>query len=229
MRSISALEANPKAAQGSATQQVIDHVHHSIRSGKLQPGQRVRERELAVACSVSRTAIREALTRLVAEGTLVREHGHSATVRKFTLAEVWAQHQIREALEGLAAGLSAARPDQSRYYSQLRDLKRTMQHHADRADAEGYLKTNSKFHALIADMSGNPFIQDHLDRTNVTQLRMQAGRFMGEQGLEQSNADHQRILDAILDGDAQAAEAAMRAHVRSTRRWFLEMPDDAFE
>lgn len=165
---------------------------------------------------------------LVAEGTLMREHGHSAVVRQFTREEVWAHHQIREALEGLAAGLAASRHDQVRYHQALRGIGSALREHAAAGDGEAYLEANYLFHALVVEMSANPFIQTHINLTHATQLRMQAARFIDREGMKSSLKEHEAIIAAILEGNPQLAESTMRAHIRGTRRTFIDMPDTLF-
>ncbi len=216
------------AQQVSAVQSVIDHVRRAIRAGRLAPGAHVRERDLGESCGVSRGAIREAMMMLVAEGTLMREHRHIARVRQFTREEVWAHHQIREALEGLAAGLAAGAQTQARYHPALRDIRDRLRRHAESGDCDAYLMANYDFHALVIEMSGNPFVEAHIGLTHAAQLRMQAARFMDRDGIDVSHAEHEEIIAAILDGDGERAEAAMRAHIRGTRRTLLELPDGLF-
>lgn len=218
-------EREEKKILSSATQAVLDYVRTAIRQGQLEPGQRVRERELVEKCDVSRSAIREALRTLEAEGTLHREPGHSATVRQYTLEEVWCHNQIREVLEGLAANL-AARRDEVRYHSELSDLEQSLCDCASRGDLEEYLKVNRRLHNLIQEMSGNPLIQQHLDSAQTTQVRMHSERFWDADGMQRSLAEHRRVISAILSGNAIAAESAMRDHIRSGRRVFLHMPAD---
>ena len=210
-------------AERSATDVVVKYVRNAIRRGDLLPGQRVRERDLSDGCGVGRSAVREALMMLVAEGTLVREPGHSAVVRRFTLEEVWAHHQIREALEGLAVRLSAARPDQARFHEKLRRIGLRIKAAAEADDKEGFLEANSDFHSALLDMSGNRFIQSHVDLTRASQLRLQSGRFLDRAGMERSHREHEEIILAVLSGDPDFAEAKMREHIRGTRRIFLQM------
>lgn len=212
----------------SAPQAVTRHVRNAIRAGLLRPGQRVREWELAEACAVSRSAVREALMMLVAEGTLVREPGHSAQVRQFSREEVWAHQQIREALEALAAGLAAGARDRARYHPALREIALRLRTHAAAADSDAYFKANQDFHALVIEMSANPFIPQHINLTHAAQLRTQAARFIDPAGIGNSHAEHERIIAAILEGDSEGAEAAMRAHIRGTRRALLALPDSFF-
>jgi len=177
---------------------------------------------------VSRSAIREALQTLSTDGTLVREHGHSAVVRQFTREEVWWYHQIREVLEGLGAALAAGRSEQVQHHAELVEIDKGLEAFAARGDSEGFLQLNYRFHMLIMAMGGNPLIERHVEMTRTAQLRMLAARFMSPEDMRTSLLEHREITRAILSGDPAAAEAAMRKHIRGTRRIFWAMPESSF-
>jgi DNA-binding GntR family transcriptional regulator len=221
------LQSTPR--EQSAMLAVVNYVHQAISEGRLLPGQRVRERELAEACSVSRSAVREALRTLATEGTLTVTHGRGATVRQYTREEFWANHQIREVLEGLAAYHAACRIDDVRFHPELTEIISRLDDCAARDDREAYLQANYEFHDLIVRMSGNPFIQDHLDRTLTMPLRSQAARFASEDSVQRSHIEHQAVIDAILAGDPIAAERAMRRHIIGTRKTILAIADSLFQ
>jgi DNA-binding GntR family transcriptional regulator len=219
----------PSASESaSATEAVLRFIQEGIRSGRLLPGQRLLERELIQRCSVSRSAVREALRTLAADGTIQVEHRRSAIVRQFTRREIWEQYQIREVLEGLAASLAASRVGVSGCEQELLELEKAMAQAASRDERDGYLQLNYELHRLIVRMSGNASIQGHLDRARTTQLRLQAARFLDEEWLRRSHADHNAIIHAILSGESTEAEAAMRRHIRGTRRSVHEMPESMF-
>jgi DNA-binding GntR family transcriptional regulator len=220
--------AKPASESASATEAVLRFIHEGIRTGRLLPGQRLRERELIQQCSVSRSAVREALRTLAADGTIQVEHRRSAVVRQFTRREIWEQYQIREVLEGLAASLAASRVGVSGYEQELLELEKAMAQAASRNERDRYLLLNYELHRLIVRMSGNAGIQEHLDRAKTTQLRLQAARFLDDEWLRRSHADHSEIIHAILSGESAEAEAAMRRHIRGTRRSVHEMPESMF-
>jgi DNA-binding GntR family transcriptional regulator len=219
----------PTSEASSTTDAVLQFIKDGIRTGRFAPGQRLRERELVEGCSVSRSAVREALRTLAADGTIIIEHRRSAVVRQFTREEVWAQHQIREVLEGLAASLAAGRATVSGSGQDLLTLEREMTQAMTRVDVPHYWRLNIELHRLIVRMSGNASIQEHLDRAMTTQVRLQAARFMDETWMQRSHAEHTAIVYAILSGDSSEAEAAMRRHIRGTRRGVLEMPEHIFD
>jgi len=222
------LSRTSDAPAASATNAVLQFIRHGIRSGELEPGKRLLERELIDRCSVSRSAVREALRTLAADGTIQVEMHRGAVVRRFTREEMWAHHQIREVLEGLAASLAANRVEQKGYAMKLMALSRAMAAAVEEEDPVRYLKLNDELHRTIVAMSGNPSLGDHLERTVTTQLRQQASRLLDIERMKRSHGEHAAIIEAILSGDSAGAEAAMRRHIRSARRNVALMPDSSF-
>lgn len=209
----------------SATQAVLDYVRTAIREGELLPGHPLREQDLARRTGVGRSAIREAIRTLEAEGTLQRKHGHSAVVRQYVLEEVWAHQQITEVLEGLAASLAAKR-EEVHHHVKLVELLNEMAEMVAREDALEYSRLNEAFHAMIHKMSGNSLITRHLQLAQTGQLRVQASRFSRPDGLRISLAGHREIVAAIIEGDSAEAEKAMRKHSRGARQSLAGLPAD---
>ena len=104
LRSNSALAAIPKLA-APLRQQVLDELRQSIIAGRLNPGERLIERELISMMGVSRTVIREALRQLESEGLVAIVPNKGPIVRTLTLEEARDLYAIRAVLEGLAARL----------------------------------------------------------------------------------------------------------------------------
>src|SRR5580692_6520481 len=93
-------------------QQVLDELRQSIIAGRLNPGERLIERELIAMMGVSRTVIREALRQLESEGLIAIIPNKGPVVRELTVAESKDLYSIRAVLEGLAARLFAENADQ---------------------------------------------------------------------------------------------------------------------
>src|SRR5580700_10031410 len=92
-------------------QQVLDELRQSIIAGRLNPGERLIERELISMMGVSRTVIREALRQLESEGLVAIVPNKGPIVRTLTLEEAHDLYAIRAVLEGLAARLFVEQAD----------------------------------------------------------------------------------------------------------------------
>ena len=183
-----------------------------IMEGLLPPGHRMREQELSERLQVSRTPVREALSRLLADGLLAMQPRSGLAVAELDDAGVIELYETREALEGTAAHLAAR-------YANPRDIgamRATLVAEAHAPD-DPFLQQrhNRAFHDALLAASHNRFLvrstqvlHDALALLGPTTLARQGRR-------EQAQAEHRRILEAIERRDSAAAEAAMRAHVRN--------------
>src|SRR5690606_11745017 len=106
----------------------------------------------------------------------------------------------------------AATDEQREQLQQLQDeLELCVENHAP----ERFGRLNAQWHQLLVDGSGSTLIGELLQRLNVPIHRLLFDSFYDAERLRTANDDHRRILKAILERDAPAAEEAMRAHVRA--------------
>src|SRR5262245_9135311 len=91
----------------SLSETVFRSLRQALRAGIYQPGDRLREEEVAKRLKVSRTPVREALSRLVSKGLVEPAGGRGLIVRRLSTAEVLELYAMREILEGAAARLAA--------------------------------------------------------------------------------------------------------------------------
>lgn len=183
-----------------------------IISGALKPGTPLDETQLAADYAVSRTPVREALRQLAASGLIDQRPHARALVAKPSDDELAGMFEVMAYLEALCAGLAAQAMDKAerdaldRLHSEMAGLV-----HA--GDAGRYAEANDLFHTLVYDGSHNGYLSDI---TQSTRQRLQPFRRaqFGELGrLIKSHDEHGRIVEAILQGDRTAAEAAMRSHI----------------
>jgi DNA-binding GntR family transcriptional regulator len=176
----------------------------------------LREADLARSLGVSRTPVREALSRLVEEGVLTISPRRGVQVVPTSLDEYVAWLEVREVLEGLAARLAAERAT-ARAVKQMREIFRPFGLDTVGEGSSEYARANARFHALVAQEAGNPVLlrlARHYDRMEMARLRVIERLGRGRQSLR----EHLRLIDAIARRDAVAAETLGQAHVRSLRR-----------
>ncbi|MCC7461232.1 MAG: GntR family transcriptional regulator [Gammaproteobacteria bacterium] len=194
--------------------QLVAWLKQRIMQGLLVPGQRLVEADLIRATGAGRAHVREALQRMETEGFVQIEEFRGASVRRLSPADVQAIGEVREVLEGLAARLAATAPLSAVARGHLSRLQRELDEAAARHEIDRYNATNRRYHALIAEQAGNPYATAFLERLRVPILGLQFQAFFASEKELKRNTDHQKITAAILRGDAAAAEAAMRAHIR---------------
>jgi DNA-binding GntR family transcriptional regulator len=195
-------------------------VREAITSGALGPGMPLREAALARHFSVSTTPVREALRRLDREG-LVRHAPHrGAVVADFNLREILDHFEVREALECHAARRAANQPmrDLSAAQAVLAAARDLATNPFERLE---WNRLEVSFHRAVNDVSGNDQLAEMAERIHRTVqalcVRCLSTPIYGPETLQLMLSHHRDILDAVAAGDADAAEACARAHIRYIR------------
>jgi DNA-binding GntR family transcriptional regulator len=183
-----------------------------IISGSLAPGLALDETLLAAEFGVSRTPVREALRLLAASGLVDQRPHAKALVAKPDEQELAGMFEVMGYLEALCAGLAAIAMTRTEREA-LDALHAKMSGLVRDGDAAGYAEANDLFHTVIYDGAHNGYLAEI---TRSTRQRLQPFRRaqFGELGrLLKSHAEHELIVEAILRGERDAAEAAMRTHI----------------
>lgn len=208
------------------TQTLVDVLRARIVDGDLTPGQPVpSESELVEEFGVSRTVVREAMSRLQAGGLVETHRGRGSFVlarpsgQAFGLdvaalrstAERIELLEFRTAVETEAAALAAARGSAEQVAAVQRAaaaFARVADHPADAVGAD------FAFHVAVAAASGNRYLLDLLATLGEPMIAMPSARLRGGAGgVPDVVAEHASIAAAVARGDAETARAAMRVHL----------------
>ena len=215
--------------------EIVDSLAASIREGRMQPGEKLpTEAEIMVRFDVSRTVVRESLSRLQASSLVETRHGigtfvlaqHDAgnfkiTAEDFaTVDDVISVLELRISLETEAAGLAAQR----RTNENLNAMEIALQAFQDSIDMDSdAVPPDFQFHMEVARSTGNRHFADLMTylgtmiiprtRVNTTQNAPE-GRL---NYLQRVHSEHESIYNAIRNQDAEAARAAMRTHLSNSR------------
>ncbi len=181
----------------------------AIDMGLYKPGDRLVESDLAERFGVSRTPIREALQRLETQSLLTRD-GRSLIVSSLDHNQLAELYVVRAELEGLAANL-AARHATDEEVRVLRDMVED-----DRAlmnDPQAMARANRRFHKQIHLASHNRFLVQQLDLVHRSMALMATTSLAALGRPEDAIKEHDAIVSAIEARDADAAGAALQAHI----------------
>jgi DNA-binding GntR family transcriptional regulator len=190
-----------------------------IYDGRLQPGQRLVERDLSRALAVSRIPLREGLIRLESEG-LVRSVPNSATyVEDFSVSDVLEMYSMRLVLEPLAARLATSRCQRSLIPTLVR-LCEVMTLDSKAGDWAKLDRTDYEFHRSIVGASEHTLLIRAYDHCHIQITGVRAGyAHLREIAPDATAAEHQLIVECIRQGNAAGAEKATYQHVsRAVRR-----------
>ena len=198
---------------------VAERIEAAIVSGSLAPGSRISEQALAASLGVSRGPLREAIRRLEGRKLLTRTTNIGVRVAELSHKDLDEILVVREALEGMAAGLAA----QAMSDAEIADLRRLVEGHGKQkalAEGKGYYQEShdEDFHVRVVNGSGNARLAEMLTGDLYYLLRVYRYRSSTKPGRARAALDeHLAVVDAIARRDSAAAEAAMRAHLRHAR------------
>tara|TARA_R110002124_G_scaffold10096_15_gene50970 strand:+ start:3447 stop:4100 length:654 start_codon:yes stop_codon:yes gene_type:complete len=183
-----------------------------IIRGELAPGTALDETSLAADFAVSRTPVREALRLLAASGLIDQKPHAQALVAKPDEATLAGMFEVMGHLEALCAGLSAIamtapeRDALDRQHALMAPLVRA-------GDAAAYSLANDVFHSAIYEGAHNPYLAEITRSTRQRLQPFRRAQFAILARLLRSHQEHSLVVEAILQGDRQGAESAMRAHI----------------
>ncbi len=207
--------ALPRPAPGTRTTDPDEgyvRLRQAILDGQYQPNERLVEVDLARALNIGRAGVRTALARLEQDGIVEREPFRGARVRSISEAEAVEILEARAVLEGLAvryAALNATAPD----VAELRRILVAMRANLAAGDLIGMSEGNSLLHRHVLAMSRHQTTIRLIDGLQAQNVRYQFRTILVPGRAAQSLNEHQAIVNAVVAGDPDAAEAAMRSHL----------------
>ncbi|HEX7733264.1 MAG TPA: GntR family transcriptional regulator [Ktedonobacteraceae bacterium] len=196
---------------------VVDHAYEEIWKRVIMFGgnkeQRLSDVTLSEQLGISRTPVRQALERLVQEGLVRSDPRRGFWTRTYTVQDIHEIYELRGALEVLAVRLAAPRLNPADLRAQLDAL------YAVRADLANhpvlrFLQIDIRFHMLITRASNNGRLIHSLSllRSQLSMFQMQDTYY--PQRMEIALNDHERILQALLDGNVEEAERELAEHIQ---------------
>lgn len=189
-----------------------------ILDAELRAGTILAEVEQSQRLGVSRTPLREALSRLAADGLVSTHSGRGVIVTPISAENVVELFEVRQPLEEQAARLAARRRD-ARVFIELRDEFRDID--ALLADKHRYYDLVGRLDQAIDDAAGNPFLVSALDgvRTHIARIRRLSHD--DDDRLRDAAREHLQIIDAIVEGEESLAAHATQLHLHRSLRTIL--------
>lgn len=206
-----------------------------ILLGRLHSGERLIEERLAEQFHLSRTPVREVLSRLESEGLVEQTPFRGARVRLFGADEIRGIYDLRALLEGHAARQAALQlePDE---LSALDRCNRELAEAAERFTADTgdvasldlprVVNANQRFHGMVHAASGNPYLVSTLHGLSQLPLVYRAMQFYGRHGVSVTIQQHCELLEALKQRDSDWSEAIMRVHIYHGRDALLHHLDE---
>lgn len=228
------MQTDGKKHSGSLTEQVVTHVTALIENGSLLPGAKLPpESEIVRQEGVSRTVVREAISKLQAAGLIETRHGVGSFVREQTNGDglrlkrrsvntpvdILAVLEIRIGVETEAAAMAATRRTSSNLHAMAAAMEAF---NNEIRQGRGAVDPDFQFHLEIARAARNPYFLDiftALGLKAIPRSRYQVDERepQRQEYLKRISNEHEDIYGAILRGDAEAARAAVRNHLANSR------------
>lgn len=195
---------------------VYDRVQQMAITYALKPGERINEVELAKKLNVSRTPLREALNRLVAEGFLVVKPNLGFFRRSLDSEEVYHLYDLRCSLEIQSSRLAAERASDEA----LESLIQMVSAEEEPDNELELLRQDEAFHIKIAELTGNPELVNVLRGVNN---RIHFARWIDRRTRRNSREEHIAIARAIASRDPDEAGRLMERHIRRRYQQIVEI------
>ena len=192
----------------------------AIRSGVFQPGDRLREEDVGARLSLSRTPVREALRKLEADGIVEHRPRIGAIVRTLSHTEVVELYEMRQVLERTAAEM-AAKHASAAEIDELEELNAAIAKAV--ADPALAASINQQFHRCIYLSTRNRFLLESARALNNALLLLGPTTLADEARITVVCRQHQDIIEAIRNGDAEAAGASAETHLQTSLRHRLSV------
>lgn len=193
-------------------------VRERIARGVWQPGDKIDDRLLCEELGVSRLSVREALSRLVATGTIVLESWKGYRLRELDREDIDSILDVRLSLEELGIrGAVTHRSEQM--FSELEQAIALSSRYRENSEIVAFRRADTHFHEIIYRASGNRWIENVLGNLrpliDAIWFISQADSFASV--THESVAEHQEILAALGSGEEEKALDAMRRHMANHR------------
>jgi DNA-binding GntR family transcriptional regulator len=205
-----------RSGQRTSAAQRIEHaLMEEISAGELEPGARLDEVGLADRFGASRTPVREALSRLTAQGVLVHGEKRGVFVAQYTREELSQMFEAMHEIEAACARIVSQRLNLLAR-SEIEAAQADCVAAADAGDRNAYLRANENFHHAIYRATGNPYMAEIALEFRRRTGPFRAKKFEGRESLIASAQSHQELIDDIFSEDSATASKSMRDHMRAS-------------
>ncbi len=205
----------------SLADQIFDRLETDILTEKYPKGTILTENSLSEELGVSRTPVREALTRLEQEH-IIEDAGKGMRVIGISSDDIRVVYEIREKIEGMAAA-ACAKYCTEEEVAQLREIVELQEFYAQKGEAEQVKACDNRFHEKVYLYSRSPILYDVLIPLHRKVQKVRKTSIEHPTRAHDSAAEHRKIMEAITAHDPTEAEKAMIVHVLFSRNHILSL------
>ncbi len=201
--------------RGNAVLVAYDAIVEKIHSCALASGDVVSDLELSRELDMSRTPIREAMLRLIDYGVLERT-ATKVIVKPITPQDIVEIYQVRQAIEIMSVEIIHQRggltPEQAK---ELMEIHSLLEQDITSGNYENSFVSDNAFHETLVGLSQNTRLIDICIKLNTQTSRLRWISLLTPYRHDQTRAEHQAIVEALIAGDHKATQEALRGHIQN--------------
>ena len=211
--------------RSTLVEQVANQLREAIESGKLEPGDRLIETDIANSMEIGRNAVREAIRYLEKEGLITTTPFKGAHVTVPNIEEIEQTFEVIASLQGICAQLATQRMTDAEL-QKIEDLHAEIETHYAAQNQDAYLAANGTFHKYIQELTKNRVLYELVAefRKRVVLYKQRQLNFANR--FEASIQEHRKIMDALRQRDPGLAEATMKSHLLRMGRAVVKSYED---
>ncbi|MFI6302851.1 GntR family transcriptional regulator [Amycolatopsis thailandensis] len=188
-----------------------DRLKDAIISGELAPGERIKDGDLAQRLGLSRTPVREALTRLADTGLVEAKPGVYTRITTLDRRDVAATLAVLRSLDELAVRTGVPHLA-SNDIGRMKRANDRFARAVSRQDVTSAFSADDAFHDVLVDAAGNPVLRRVIDQLHPQIHRILHRKFSTLLGGHDTLTHHEELLRLCADGDADGAAALSSEH-----------------
>ena len=200
---------------------VVAALQEDIVLGRLAPGARLVEEELAERFRTKRHVLREAFIELERFGLIERRPNRGASVRQLTLEDVNQIYAVREILERAAAALMQLPPEKT-LYQRIDAAQRRHDAAVEAGDAKAVFRANFEFHEALFAACGNPYLAAAIDDFRRKTHVVWSYAIVKPEYFRNAQREHRAMLKALREGDRKRLIDLCAAHLDISRQAYLQ-------
>ena len=192
----------------------------ALRHGGFKPGDSLSTNRISQLLGISRTPVSHAVRRLAQQGIIQIDPGHSISVAAPSFQEALDSVDVRMLLEPTQAALVAGKlPPEAQ--AKLLNTLDVMDQAAQEDDRGAWSRADTVYHEILFTHCPNRYLSELVMQFRNRVLRTVTDQYTSQQYIIDGTAEHRQVAEAIIDGDAQRAEALMRQHIQNVRKNLL--------
>lgn len=208
------------AIQPNLAEQVHEAIVSEIAAGKLKPGERIIQEQIAQELGVSRQPVQQALMLLRKQGVLRDAPGRGLIVAPLDLDYVRNMYDIRAVMEGLAFRKAAER-NAARAGKEGPELLRMGRNAVQSGSVAALIEADLKFHGFIYELSENPLIAPAMEAQWMYTQRVMGAVLVRDTKPRDIWDQHEAMLELVIGGEAAKVEKLARQHITEAANFMI--------